>query len=54
MTAQIHNHADGRHSVSISRYDRGRQLGPMVAVPAIKASRLDALATAVMLALGDH
>jgi hypothetical protein len=48
LTAEISTGADGRHAITVSRFRQA------VRVPAIKASKVDALATAVMLALGEH
>ena len=54
ITAEISTGPDGRHAITVSRFSAGQQLGQAVRVPAIKASKVDALATAVMLALGEH
>ena len=51
LTAEIESHGDGRHAVTVTRWIAGRQLEPAVRVPAVTSSRIDALATAVMLAL---
>lgn len=54
LTAEIRSSADGKYAVTITRWADGRQLERPVTVPAVTSSRIDALATAVTLALSDR